>query len=183
MPDLSLFSSPAPYHIITYGTLLGTEFFQSFVGGIVAFKALTRPQFSQLQQKIFPIYFSIQTALPVVLALTYPGSRNPLGPSSSLSGTLAESNRWSVLAPLATMFVGGLVNLVYVGPATTRIMRERKVQESKDGKKSYDPAPHSKEMQQLNRAFGKMHGVSSLVNLGALIATIWYGFSLAERIQ
>ncbi|TVY18688.1 hypothetical protein LARI1_G002902 [Lachnellula arida] len=153
MPDLSLFSSPAPYHIITYGTLLGTEFFQ-------------HPN---------------RTA--VVLALTYPGSRNPLGPSSSLSGTLAESNRWSVLAPLATVFVGGLVNLVYVGPATTRIMRERKVQESKDGKKSYDPAPHSKEMQQLNRAFGKMHGVSSLVNLGALIATIWYGFSLAERIH
>ena len=55
--------------------------------------------------------------------------------------------------------------------------------ETRDGKKSYDPAPHSKEMQQLNRAFGKMHGVSSLVNLGALIATIWYGFSLAERIQ
>jgi hypothetical protein len=38
-------------------------------------------------------------------------------------------------------------------------------------------------MQQLNRAFGKMHGISSLVNLGAFIAAIWYGFSLAERIQ
>ena len=70
----------------------------------------------------------MQTALPVVLALTYPGSRNPLGPASSLSGTFAESNRWSVLAPLATMFVSGLVNLVYVGPATTKIMRDRKVQ-------------------------------------------------------
>ncbi|KAH6668031.1 hypothetical protein B0J14DRAFT_176910 [Halenospora varia] len=183
MPDLSIFKSPAPYHIITYGTLLGSQFFQSFIGGVVAFKVLTRPQFSQLQQKLFPIYFGMQTALPAVLALTYPGSASPLGTASSLSGVLADSNRWSVLVPLATMFVGGLINMVYVGPATTKIMRERKVQETRDGKKSYDPAPHSKEMQQLNRAFGKMHGISSLVNMGAFIATIWYGFSLAERIQ
>ncbi|TVY78108.1 putative mitochondrial outer membrane protein [Lachnellula suecica] len=183
MPDLSLISSPAPYHIITYGTLLGTQFFQSFVGGIVAFKALSRPQFSQLQQKIFPIYFGMQTAMPIILALTYPGSRTPSGPSSSLSGTFAESNRWSVLVPLATVFVSGLVNMAFFGPATTRIMRQRKVQETRDGKKSYDPAPHSKEMQQLNKAFGRMHGVSTLVNLGGFIATVWYGFTLAERIQ
>jgi hypothetical protein len=38
-------------------------------------------------------------------------------------------------------------------------------------------------MQKLNRAFGRMHGISSLVNLGALIATMWYGVSLAERLQ
>jgi hypothetical protein len=55
--------------------------------------------------------------------------------------------------------------------------------ETRDGKKSYDAGPHSTEMQKLNRAFGKMHGISSLVNLGALIATMWYGVSLAERLQ
>lgn len=55
--------------------------------------------------------------------------------------------------------------------------------ETRDGKKSYDPAPHSKEMQQLNKAFGKMHGVSSLSNLVGLIAMLAYGFSLADRIQ
>jgi hypothetical protein len=55
--------------------------------------------------------------------------------------------------------------------------------ETRDGKKSYDAGPHPTEMQKLNRAFGKMHGISSLVNLGALIATMWYGVSLAERLQ
>lgn len=55
--------------------------------------------------------------------------------------------------------------------------------ETKDGKKSYDPAPHSKEMQKLNKSFGKMHGISSLVNLASLIATIAYGFSLGARLQ
>ncbi|EHK96412.1 putative Uncharacterized mitochondrial outer membrane protein [Glarea lozoyensis 74030] len=125
MPDLSILATPAPYHILTYGTLMGSTFFQSFVNGIIAYQALPKPMFSQLQQKIFPVYFTMQTALPAVLALTYPGS---LGGSSSISGVLEKSNKWGVLVPLATMFVTGLANVAYIGPETTRIMRERKVQ-------------------------------------------------------
>lgn len=132
-----------------YGTLLGTQFFQvrirplskfrfllmltsffsqSFIGGIVAFRTLSRPQFAALQAKIFPIYFGLQTALPAILAVTYPGARSPLGTASGLQGTFAEVNRWSVLAPLATMFVAGLANLLVIGPTTTKIMAERKQQ-------------------------------------------------------
>jgi hypothetical protein len=55
--------------------------------------------------------------------------------------------------------------------------------ESKDGKKCFDPPPHSKEMQKLNKAFGSMHGASSLLNMAALIATVWYGVVLAERLH
>ena len=94
----------------------------------------------------------------------------------------------------------GLANLVFIGPATTRIMKERKHQgiyscmvmtfaadglllETRDGKKSYDPAPHSSEMQKLNKAFGRMHGCSSLLNLVAFLTTAYYGVVLAERIQ
>lgn len=57
------------------------------------------------------------------------------------------------------------------------------VAETRDGKKYYDPAPQSTEMQQLNKSFSIMHGVSSLINLAGYIATIWYGFSLAERLH
>ncbi|PQE12941.1 mitochondrial outer membrane protein [Rutstroemia sp. NJR-2017a WRK4] len=183
MPDLSILKTPAPYHILTYGTLLGTQFFQSFINGIVSYKSLPRPQFSVLQQNLFPIYFSLQTALPAVLAITYPGSKTLMGTASGLSGAFAETNRWSVLVPLATMFVTGLANLAVLGPATTKIMKERKHQETRDGKKSYDAAPHSKEMERLNKAFGQMHGISSLVNMFSLIATMWYGVTLADRLQ
>jgi Domain of unknown function (DUF4149) len=95
----------------------------------VAYRALPRPQFSSLQQAIFPIYFSMQTALPVILALTYPGERTAtsLRPSS-LTGVFEPQNRLHVLTPLLTMFVTGLANLMAVGPATTKIMRERKHQ-------------------------------------------------------
>ncbi|KAH8909520.1 hypothetical protein BR93DRAFT_965611 [Coniochaeta sp. PMI_546] len=183
MPDSILFS-PAPYHILSYGTLLGTTFFHSFVNGIVAFKVLDRPHFAALQSRLFPIYFSMQTAIPVVLALTYPGSRSVLGGNpAGIAGVIDAGNRWSVLAPLATIFLTGLANLAVVGPATTKTMRDRKTQERKDGKKSYDPPPHSQEMLKLNKKFGKLHGISSLLNLTTFIASIIYGITLSARIE
>ena len=82
-----------------------------------------------MQQAIFPIYFSLQTALPVLLALTYPGERTLTGSApSGLGGVLADGNRMHVLAPILTIFATSLMNLAVVGPATTRIMRERKHQ-------------------------------------------------------
>lgn len=109
------------------GTVLIIE--QSFIGGVIAFKVLPRPQFSTLQQGIFPVYFTMQTALPAILALTFPGRSSVLGMSEyGISGVLSQDNRYSVLVPLATMFVTALANLVYFGPTTTKIMRERKHQ-------------------------------------------------------
>ena len=95
----------------------------------MAYKALPRPQFASLQQAIFPIYLSLQTALPVLIALTYPGEHKLTGSTNSgLGGVLAEGNRTHVLMPLLMVFASSLANLALVGPATTRIMRERKHQ-------------------------------------------------------
>ncbi|KAK0621248.1 hypothetical protein B0T17DRAFT_533397 [Bombardia bombarda] len=180
MAGSTLFS-PAPYHILSYGTLLGTTFFHTFVGGIVSFQMLARPQFAILMAKLFPVYFSMQTALPVVLALTYPATTTtPSG--GGVAGVLDVANRWTVLVPIAAMFATALANLAVVGPATTRCMDDRKMQERKDGKKSYDGPPHSQEMTALNKKFAILHGVSSLLNLGSFIATVVYGFTLAARL-
>jgi hypothetical protein len=94
----------------------------------VAYTALERPHFSALQQKIFPVYFSLQAALPVLLAITYPGARSSLGTASGPSGFFAEANRWSVLAPVLTVFATSLVNLLYVRPETTKVMLDRRRQ-------------------------------------------------------
>jgi len=136
--------------------------------------------------KIFPIYFSMQTALPVVLALTYPGREGGLlspNVAGGIAGVLDSSNTWSVLVPIASIFVTGLANLLVVGPATTKCMDQRKLQEKKDGKKSYDAPPHSKDMVALNKQFSKLHGISSLLNVGTFLATVVYGFSLAARLE
>lgn len=55
--------------------------------------------------------------------------------------------------------------------------------ETRDGKKSYDPPPHSKEMLSLNKKFGKLHGLSSLVNLISIAATAYYGVVLSKRLS
>jgi hypothetical protein len=197
MASLGLLASPTPYHILAYGTLLGTEVFQSFIAGVQAYRVLPRPQFSTLQSALFPIYFSMQTTLPVVLALTFPGSTHGTQISSTtsttswgvshtaggLAGIFEPTNRWPVLIPLATIFITSLVNLVYVGPTTTKVMKERKHQETRDGKKSYDDPPQSTEMQALNRRFATMHGISSLLNMVGCVATVSYGFYLAGRID
>ena len=55
--------------------------------------------------------------------------------------------------------------------------------EKKDGKKSYDPAPHSQEMLALNKQFGILHGISSLLNLVTFLASVVYGFTLSAQLQ
>ena len=67
------------------------------------------------------------------MALTYPGikSLSPMhgqAEKSSIMGVLEPSNFWSVAVPLASMFVLNAVNLVWAGPVTTRLMKERKHQ-------------------------------------------------------
>lgn len=97
------------------------------MGGIISFQVLTRPQFAALMAKIFPVYFSMQTVLPIVMAVTYPGSSSNMTPPG-IAGVLDSSNRWGVLVPITTMFASGLANLAVIGPATTRCMDERKRQ-------------------------------------------------------
>jgi hypothetical protein len=51
-----------------------------------------------------------------------------------------------------------------------------------DGK-GHDARPHSVEMQRLNKRFGMLHGISSLLNMGTFVAAIAYGVTLSSRLQ
>ena len=53
MPSLSSISDPKVYHILTYGTLLGSNIQNTFFAGPIAYSCLPRPQFATLQTKIF----------------------------------------------------------------------------------------------------------------------------------
>ena len=71
----------------------------------------------------------MQSALPVVMALTFPGSHTLVeNKPGGLGGLLASENLFSALVPIATIFAINVSNLLVIGPATTRIMRERKHQ-------------------------------------------------------
>ena len=147
----------------------------------MAYRALPRPQFSALQKNIFPPYFTLQTLAPLAMWLTYPRSLiSALTASSSATSTSSDKLNAYLIS---TMLVTALLNLAYVGPQTTEVMRLRKHQETRDGKKSYDSGPHSSEMQSLNRRFGVLHGVSSMVNLVGFGAMVWYGGVLGEGMK
>lgn len=90
----------------------------------MAFRALPRPQFASLQAAIFPIYFSLQTALPVAVALTASKGGSVLG----LSGLMAPENRLNTLLPMTTVAITGLINQVVLRPLTVKITQERKHQ-------------------------------------------------------
>lgn len=87
-----------------------------------------------------------------------------------------------MLIPIAGMFVTGAANLLALGPATTKVMKQRKHQETRDGKKYYDQGEHSKEMMELNRRFARLHGLSALVNMVGIGFMVWYGAVLGDRI-
>jgi len=72
-----------------------------------------------------PIYFSMQKTLPVLLAL--PAERHSIGTTpSGMAGVLDPSNRPNVLTPLALAFVMSALNLVFVGPGTTKMILEER---------------------------------------------------------
>lgn len=135
MSSSASLTDPKAYHILAYGTLLGSTIFQTFIGGPVAFKALPRPSFSTLQTAVFPIFFTMQSALPAVLALTWPGEK-VLETAGTLAvrrhagalGLLEKENLWSGLVPVAVMFASGFLNLTLFGPMTTKVMKQRKHQ-------------------------------------------------------
>ena len=91
------------------------------------FKTVERPVFSAVQTHLFPVYFGMQTVIPIVLALTFPGS-TLTGVSSGVSGLLDVSSRWDSLAPISAMFVSGLVNLTVLLPMTQEVMKQRRGQ-------------------------------------------------------
>ena len=122
----------------------------------------------------------MQAFLPLAMAFTYPSSSKMI--PSGYQGALHSSNRNSVFLPLAAMTICGMINWLFVGPMTTKTMRLRKWQETKDGKKYYDQGPHSDDMKKLNKEFAVLHGISSLVNLVEIILTIAYGVILSERL-
>lgn len=91
------------------------------------FRSVNRPAFSAVQSGLFPIYFGMQTVLPIIMALTFPGNVL-LSLPSGIQGFLDKSVRYSSLLPIAAMFVTGLTNLTVLLPMVTKVMKDRRGQ-------------------------------------------------------
>ncbi|CAK0840117.1 unnamed protein product, partial [Prorocentrum cordatum] len=160
----ALAGSAAPFaamlHLAAYGTWLGTSVWTTFIAGLTMFKNLPRKQFGSLQAKLFPKYFQLGTACTAVVILT-----------ASRLGMPTGCAIFSLLCTLA--------NLLYLEPESTSVMFARYDMEKEEEKSGEAWKRRNKELQ---ARFGKLHGMSSLANLLALVALVVHGGAIAARL-
>ncbi|KAF7367244.1 DUF4149 domain-containing protein [Mycena sanguinolenta] len=166
---LSLFN-PGGLYLVTYGFLFGMSVWISFFGGVIAYKTLARPQFGQLQHKTFPIYFVLSLGLGSTL-LGFWTVNHPVVLTHYANPLVADVAQAYTLV-LVLLAQGS--NYFIIGPLTSKTMFERMKLEKEEGK-SYTEAGVSDQMKGLNRRFGMLHGISSLANLGAVLALGFHG--------
>ena len=154
-------------HLLAFSSWFGCSIWVSFIAGIIMFQNLPRHTFGRLQSKLFPAYFRF-SSLCIVGAIYAAGKISSIGYENSQS--------------LVIILVTILLNLFYFEPQTTKVMYERHVVERKlgtgheigvlkpaDPKKANDP-----ELKALSKKFGMLHGISTLLNLGALAAGCYW---------
>ncbi|CAM1511971.1 Fc.00g094840.m01.CDS01 [Cosmosporella sp. VM-42] len=169
---VSAVSNLAPFHLLSFSALLGTELYQTFIITKVAFNELPRTAFTTLQKRLFPIYFQGQTLLLFLSAVTFP----PNGPFSLVQ----HKGDW---IPFAVAGVTSVLNLVLYGPRTRQTMIDRIHQATRDARKPGDSSELSPEMAGINRRFKRNHAMSIHLNLITIGATLWHGWRLASRLQ
>ncbi|KAF8898434.1 hypothetical protein BD779DRAFT_1483923 [Infundibulicybe gibba] len=162
--------SPNGLYLVGYAWLFGMSFWITFFGGVIAFKTLPRQQFGNLQHKTFPIYFVISIILSSSLLTLWTYS-HPAVITHILSPSIADVAQ---AYTLASVMLNQGFNYFVIGPLTSKTMFQRHRLEKEEGKVYNEPGV-SAEMKKLNRRFGMLHGVSSLANLGAVIALGFHG--------
>ncbi|KAJ5462647.1 hypothetical protein N7475_007591 [Penicillium sp. IBT 31633x] len=157
-----------PYHLLSYGALLGTELYQSFVNTKICYQTLPMKEFIVLQKRLFPIYFGTQVGLTALTAATHP-------PYSIIS---LVKDPWSAV-PLAIVALTGCLNWFLYGPRTiTASLVRRALQESENTSSDSDGS----KLHRANRDFARNHAMTIHLNAIAMIATVVYGFSLSGTL-
>jgi hypothetical protein len=129
------------------------------------FKNLPRQTFGRLQAHLFPAYFSILAACLAVQALTL-----WLTPGVGLAQKQAVT--------LGVGLAATLGNLLVAEPAATASMFKRYALENAGAAARDEGA-----IAALKKEFGKLHGISSLLNLIALVACVAHGAWLAGLVS
>ncbi|TYH06248.1 hypothetical protein ES288_A08G141500v1 [Gossypium darwinii] len=162
-------------HLLCFATAWGTALWVTFIGGILMFKYLPRHQFGNLQSKMFPAYFSMVGVCCAVSAAAF-GYMHPWK-----SATTTEKYQ---LGFLVSAFAFNLINLFVFTPMTIEMMKHRhKVEREENigneigGLKNHEVPKKNPKLAAMNKKFGMIHGLSSLINLmcfGVLAMHTWY---------
>lgn len=177
---LTVLTSLAPYHLLAWGSLLGMQLYQSQIMTKLCYQNLPMPQFTQLQRKVFPVYFNLQTALTLLVVASYP----PYSVLSLLKGP-GPPPVWSAIVPLGLSLGTSVLNWAVYGPRTSETMMNRIRQETVDGRRSgsEEHGEPPEEMKKLKKAFSRAHAMSIHLNAISMVGTVWYGVGLAAKIR
>jgi len=138
--------------IFWYGTLL----YFTFIQAPVLFKSLPRELFGQVQSYLFPAYYWISYICGALLVITY-SVIHPLKdyvPQDCVK-----------ITALCLMLLFSLGQGLWIGPKVAELRIERQTAEA---------AKDQPKVDELSKAFGKAHGISSLFNLIVIIAGMVY---------
>lgn len=176
-------------HLFSFACFYGCSMWVTFVAGLVMFKSLPRHTFGKLQAKLFPKYFQysilwVGICLGLECFLLHEVDANHL--------LLPETQRYN----LCFIMIILLMNLFALEPKTTKIMFQRHVVERKIGTGHEvgvtKPSPKLLEsadkkdvelLSSLSKQFGKLHGISALLNLFALILGTWHLCWIGAQIR
>ncbi|RTE83962.1 hypothetical protein BHE90_001563 [Fusarium euwallaceae] len=166
----TVIASLAPFHLLSFSTLLGSQLYQTFIVTKVAFKNLPRNPYVNFQKHIFPIYFHGQALLLFLSAVTFP----PYGPVSLVQ----HKSDW---IPFTISGFVSVLNLLVFGPRTKKLMLDRVEQGTLDKTANLEgPSPM---MQVLKKKFSTAHAMCIHLNLIGLGAHLWYTWRLASHLQ
>lgn len=174
------------FHLVLYSTLLGISLFQTFVLTKVSFQALPRSAFITLQERLFPVYFRVQTLLLVLTAATLPLPRmlTADGALFAVAGVTAVGNL-VVYEPRTRGAVGrgksvGLWWLLGGGVMADNLV-EKSDGTTRQGGESREAA--GLEMKRLKREFPMNHAMTIHLNLVSVGAMVVYGWRLGGQLS
>jgi len=101
------------------GILLGSIAWHTAIGGPIAFVTIPRMQFGNLQGRIFPIFFAMQTGVSALLLGSWLYMHPQLKNNLSLLTELSRPDSFNAHC-LVLMTVTGAINSFLVGPMTTK---------------------------------------------------------------
>ncbi|KAF8445198.1 hypothetical protein BGX38DRAFT_695707 [Terfezia claveryi] len=181
----SIYDNLGPAHIFIFGASFGSQLYQSFISGPISYSALPRQQFSHLQARTFPIYFALQTLSAPLLLLTLPrGAQDSLVTLCNPSENPAFN---TTVLPILVAFVTSAANMLVVGPMAGRVLeKRRKVLEGLEGGEidgGVTKELGNKKLKELGKAFGRVHGISTVLNLVGVVSVGVVGWEVGKRLH
>nr|XP_039257155.1 transmembrane protein 205-like [Styela clava] len=151
----------------------GMTFWVSFVAGLVMYRNLHLHTFGQIQSKLFPIYFTIGLLTGVImLGVTIFQIR-------SLNKLTYDQE--TLIGAVAVIVMANVLNKFWLGPVSTSIMmKKHKMEKEENDKNKLD---QNLMYRDLKKKFGKIHGMSTLLNLAAMVSNVYVLYWLAISVQ